>query len=322
MPAPDPPKVSVVMSVYDGAPFLREAVESILDQTFEDFEFLIINDGSIDDTAKILSGFSDLRIRILENEKNEGLTNCLIKGCLEARGKYIARMDADDVSHVERLQKQVEFLDAHPACAVVGANCNYIDGKGKIRSVSNYDLDYDTIQKMRMQYSPFCHGATMFVKERILACGNYRELFRSAQDYDLWLRVVEKHEVANLEEPYYSLRIHAKTVTTGHQYIQGRFADLAREMARIREVVGSDLLMRRQENEAARMVASFYPSSFWRHWREKSRSNIFVAGELLHRRFPGLAAGLILKAFCRNPFEKSLWRLVFSGRLVSAIRRQ
>ena len=114
------PKVAVLMSVYNGEKYLREAINSILSQTFNDFEFLIINDGSTDGTADILKSYTDSRIKIINNEKNIGLTKSLNKGLKIAKGEYIARQDADDISMPERLKEEVAFLEIHKDYAVVG----------------------------------------------------------------------------------------------------------------------------------------------------------------------------------------------------------
>jgi len=114
------PKVTVLMPVYNGEKYLNEAIDSILGQTFKDFKFLIINDGSTDGTADILKSYKDSRIKVTNNEKNIGLTKSLNKGLKMAKSEYIARMDADDISLPTRLQKQVEFMDSHPKVGVCG----------------------------------------------------------------------------------------------------------------------------------------------------------------------------------------------------------
>ena len=126
------PKVTVLMSVYNGEKYLQEAIDSILEQTFKDFEFLIINDGSTDKTGEILESYHDLRIKIINNEKNIGLTKSLNKGLKLARGEYIARQDADDISMPERLEKEVEFLETHQDYAVVGAFAKIINKNSEI----------------------------------------------------------------------------------------------------------------------------------------------------------------------------------------------
>jgi len=126
------PEVTVLMSVYNGEKYLREAIDSILNQTFTDFEFLIVNDGSTDRTAEILRSYDDPRIIIINNEKNIGLTKSLNIGLRMAKGEYIARMDADDVSMPERLQKQIELLNQKKNTGLVGTYYTIINEKGKV----------------------------------------------------------------------------------------------------------------------------------------------------------------------------------------------
>ncbi len=126
------PKVSVIMSVYNGDKYLREAIESILNQTFTDFEFIIVNDGSTDNSLEIIESYDDERIKTINNKKNIGLTKSLNKALKFAKGKYIARQDADDVSLPNRFEKQVEYLDSHPEVALVGTSVYLIDENGKI----------------------------------------------------------------------------------------------------------------------------------------------------------------------------------------------
>jgi glycosyltransferase involved in cell wall biosynthesis len=125
------PKVSVVMSVYNGEKYLCEAIDSILNQTFENFEFLIVNDGSTDRTLEILQSYRDPRIKVINNERNIGLTASLNKGLKIAKGEYVARMDADDVSFPHRLEQQKAFLDRNPRVAMVGSWAEVIDESGK-----------------------------------------------------------------------------------------------------------------------------------------------------------------------------------------------
>jgi len=126
------PKVTVLMPVYNGERYLNEAVDSILGQTFTDFEFLIIDDASTDKTPEILRSYDDPRIRVVTNEENLGLSKSLNKGLALARGEFIARMDADDVSYPYRLQVQHEFMTQHPGAGVIGSWAEYIDRKGEI----------------------------------------------------------------------------------------------------------------------------------------------------------------------------------------------
>ncbi len=128
----DHPKVTVLLPVYNGARFLRQAIDSVLSQTWKDFELLVVNDGSTDGTAAILESYSDPRIRILSNVQNIGLTLSLNKGLQSARGEYIARIDADDIALPIRLEKQVSYLDQHPEVGLVATGVKVIDERGHV----------------------------------------------------------------------------------------------------------------------------------------------------------------------------------------------
>jgi hypothetical protein len=209
-----PPVVSVAMSVFNGERFLREAVESILNQTFRDFEFIIINDGSTDGTAAMLDSYagSDSRVRVYHQE-NKGLIESLNRGCGLAQGKYIARMDADDIAVKDRLQWQIEFMERHTEIGVVGGAVEIIDSAGRAFYSSRHPVTDEQIKSTVLQHCPFTHAAVMIRKEALLSVGGYRGLFVDAEDYDLWLRIAERWGLANLEAVVVKYRIHPGQVS-------------------------------------------------------------------------------------------------------------
>lgn len=228
------PKVSVVMSVYNGELYLREAVDSILDQTFTDFEFIIIDDGSTDTTWQILSAYNDPRTRLVRNHENIGLTRSLNKALALARGEYVARQDADDVSLPWRLARQVAFLDATPGVGLVSSSYEVIDPEGRrLRTVTVPTSDSD-IRSHLYKRNPFCHGAAVFRHACIEAVGGYRESFRVAQDYDLWLRMAERFELANLGDPLYRWRLRPEAISSEQTERQLRFVRVAQQLAEAR----------------------------------------------------------------------------------------
>lgn len=193
------PKVSVIMSVNNGDMYLRDAIDSILNQTFRDFEFVIINDGSTDRTEEILVGYEDSRMRIF-HQGNNGLTKSLNKGIQLSQGEYIARMDADDVSLPERLEKQVKFFDNYPDVALVGTSFYEIDSYGNIIGRKIFPTTNHGIRKALIKYNPFFHSSVMIRKDILIHIGQYCERLSSSQDYELWLRISKRHNVANLTE--------------------------------------------------------------------------------------------------------------------------
>jgi glycosyltransferase involved in cell wall biosynthesis len=208
-------KITVILSVHNGEKFIQESVESILSQTFTDFEFLVINDASSDKTADILRGFSDGRIRIITNDKNLGLTKCLNLGLREAKGEYIARMDADDVASPDRLTKQLEFMEANPDIALIGSAVDIINGKGDIighkdRLTKNLAIKYYSV----FIDNPFIHSTLFFRKKAIQDAGGYDESFRYAQDYELASRLLKQGlRLANLPDRLLRLRKHSAAIS-------------------------------------------------------------------------------------------------------------
>ena len=200
------PRISVVMSVYNGERFLREAVDSILGQTFTDFEFIIIDDGSTDSTRAILESYDDPRIVIMHQE-NIGLTKSLNRGLATARGELIARMDDDDISLNQRLEKQVEFLDAHPDVGVLGIKGHSIDEYGKIKGRCSNPCTHEEIVGNLLLDNMFIHSSVVFRKALVDEYGAYREYAYMGQDYDLFLRLSRLTRLANLSEPLHRRRM-------------------------------------------------------------------------------------------------------------------
>lgn len=202
------PSVSVIMSVYNGERYLREAIESILRQDFRDFEFLIMNDGSTDNSASILWEYEtkDPRVKVY-NQENKGLNKSLNKLIAESSGRYLARMDADDISEPARLSIQVEYMERHPECAFVVGGSLVMDGDGTVIN-GKYLIDDDA--KLRMilfsgERNPFTHGSIVFRKDHLLDIGIiYR--FRYSQDFDLLLRLASKHKIGSVEKIVYRYR--------------------------------------------------------------------------------------------------------------------
>lgn len=215
------PCVDVVMAVYNGADCLRETILSILDQTFQDFDYIIINDGSTDDTAAILNEFTDPRIVVLQNRGNQGLAYSLNRGVEVAQGRYIARIDAGDVAMPARLEKQVAFLDTHPEVGILGTGYTFIDKHGQHSGVKrNPSKDLD-IRWTSLLKNPFFHPTVMLRRE--VLCRHhlgYDTTFQASQDYELWTRMLPYTEGANLEDILMSYRKSSESITTTQRQLQ------------------------------------------------------------------------------------------------------
>jgi radical SAM superfamily enzyme YgiQ (UPF0313 family) len=227
------PKVSILMSVFNGEKYLNNAILSIQRQTFNNFEFIIINDGSTDKTETILRNLNDPRIRIIQNDKNLGLTKSLNIAIKHARGKYLARMDADDVSHPFRIEKQVSYLDRHPNTMMVGCAFYVINENGLHNSFINVLTDSEQIKAGLEKQNWFCHGSVMLQKSVIEKIGPYNEKFKYAQDYDLWLRISEQFEVANINEALYFWRKTKEGISQIKSLEQKRYAQMAKRTPKI-----------------------------------------------------------------------------------------
>lgn len=216
-----PPTVSVVMSVYNGQDFIREAIDSILAQTFKDFEFIIIDDGSADDTTNIVRSYNDPRIRLI-CQNNHGLVYSFNKGVRLARGGYIARMDADDISLPSRFKKEVSLLDKNPAIGLVGTFFQYIDEETSERLKTVMFGPTKHIDLVRMMYlvNPFGHGSIMMRKQAVLEAGGYRSGYEPAEDYDLWHRIAEHWQITQIPEVLYLWRLNPNSISHTKMEIQ------------------------------------------------------------------------------------------------------
>ena len=204
------PAISVVMSVFNGEAFLRESIDSILRQTFTDFEFIIIDDGSNDSTPEILSDFAkrDSRVRVFP-QKNKGRAESLNRGIDLVRSPLIARMDADDISLSNRLKEQFEFMNGHPEVGLLGSGVEFVTPGGMRLGFSLPPPVDDAELRKRMRYgNQFYHPTVIMRKEVVVAAGKYRKALCDADDFDLFLRMAERTKLASLPRPVLLYRIH------------------------------------------------------------------------------------------------------------------
>ena len=232
------PAISVILPVYNTEAYVREAVESILAQTFTDFELIIINDGSTDGSGAILRELAarDTRIVLVERP-NGGLISALNDGLEMARADLIARMDADDVAMPERFALQHARMVQEPELAVLGSFFNIIDKDGSI--IRLYDDLPVTPTEARSAVGGFlvAHPAVMMRRNAVLKAGGYRKAFCHAEDYELWLRMSDLgYAIANLPRPLLNWREHGDNVSAAHWQAQGRSTILARLAHRVRKV--------------------------------------------------------------------------------------
>lgn len=213
------PRVSVLLPIYNGAAFVGGAVESVLAQTFDDFELLVLDDCSPDESATIAAGFRDPRLRVLQNERNLGQVATLNRGLREARGEYVARIDQDDVSLPARFTRQVELLDAEPSVAVVGTWSDIVDDEGARMEELRTRLDgvVDAIFLILVSRLPIMHPSVMFRRGAVLEAGGYDEAVRYCEDMDLWRRLaLAGHGLRVVPEPLLHYRVHGGQQSQNH----------------------------------------------------------------------------------------------------------
>lgn len=200
---PGPPTVSVVMCVYNGERFLREAVESILNQTFTNFEFIIVDDGSTDNSWQILTEYAtqDDRIVLIRNQINIGISRSANRGLARVRGKYIARTDADDISLPNRLGQQVNFLESHPEIGVLGGSIQLVDGQGNVSSRLWQLPEEHGLLKWRLCFeNPFVNVTVMMRRDVVIQTDGYHSEFDYSEDYDLWQRLSNMTRLAHVPD--------------------------------------------------------------------------------------------------------------------------
>lgn len=216
------PLISVLLPVLNGMPYLPLAVESILNQTLPHFELIVVNNGSTDETSEYLHALSDPRVRIVEMPQ-QGLVAALNRGLSECRAPFIARMDADDIAHSDRLALQVSVFDARPSVALCVGNADLIDGAGQPLGAYRGHTDRREILRRRLLGSavgkPIIHPTASLRKSALEEVGWYRN-FAAAEDRDLWLRITATHDFVWLPHSLLQYRVHSEGVSRRHQETQ------------------------------------------------------------------------------------------------------
>ena len=203
--------LTVLMAVYNNASTLEKAIQSILSQTLKDFQLVVVNDASTDESNQILAKFQkkDNRLKLITNQHQLGLTRSLNKGIKTIKTKYIARMDADDISLPKRLEKQLAFLETHPKIGLLGTAAVLINQNDQKLRIKTHPIDHLHITKAALSYCPFIHPTWMIRRSVLLELNGYNENFPYAQDYELALRIIPKYKTANLPEPLLKYRVNS-----------------------------------------------------------------------------------------------------------------
>lgn len=207
------PLVSVLLPVHNAERTIYETIQSLLYQTYTNFELIIIDDGSTDKTKDIIKRAKDHRIKLIINKTRKRISTSLNQGLKSARGVYIARMDADDIASNNRFQVQVEFLERHPKVMLVGSWAEIVDFRGKKIGIKKFPVTYKRIREVILRYNPFIHPTVMLRRSVISNLGKYNESLNGAEDYDLFLRIAAKHECLNIGQPLLKYRVATTSIS-------------------------------------------------------------------------------------------------------------
>jgi glycosyltransferase involved in cell wall biosynthesis len=283
------------MPVYQAEPYLEEAVESILAQSFDDFELLALDDGSTDDSPRILANLAarDDRIRV-HLAQHAGLVSRLNEGIAQARGTYIARMDADDISYPERFERQIAYLEAHPECVAVGTAVNEIDPDGRPIRPLDIRPSHEEIESRLLQGDggALMHPSALYRADALRSVGGYRDGLDGGEDMDLHLRLAESGRLANLPDRLFLYRKNLASVTFTRRIDVRRNQNTA-----IREALLRRGLDPRSAPERPPLIPEFARDEIWAIWAHRA----LVAG---HR---DTARHYAIKAFCAAP--QRYWKL-------------
>lgn len=243
------PLVSIVMPAYNAEKFIREAIDSILNQSFCDFELIILNDGSTDRTQSIIESYVDARIKLI-NKENSGVASTLNMGLKESIGEFIWRHDADDVSLPEKLERQLSFLESNPDFSLCATQVAFMTERGKVawskRQPKSKWLQEKGFREVLFEdfspYSPITHGTVLFRKSILSSVPHYREAFITSEDIDMWLRMMEFGKLAVINECLSLHRLSTASATAIHGWKNEFYREKAKEFYKVRGSGGQDEL--------------------------------------------------------------------------------
>lgn len=286
---------------------MLDAVNSILGQTFREFEFIIIDDGSKDSTLKILENIADPRLRLLKNPANIGLVATLNRGLKEAHGRYLVRMDADDISLPERIFQQVDYLEKHPEIDVLGSMVELIDEHGKRFSSIAYPTDPATIREMLYQECCLVHPTVVFRTNVVRQAGGYSASARNTEDYELWLRLSDNHLIANLPVKLLKYRVHSGQVSITNLAVQYKLIQEFRHATLIRREIAGEQISKSTRNIIYPSLLhrlSAYPCTLGADYITWSKQYF-----LLNK--PPIAFAFALSAIKHSPLSFDAWKNLF-----------
>jgi glycosyltransferase involved in cell wall biosynthesis len=220
------PKITVLMPAYNAGKYIAEAITSVLKQSFRDFELLIVNDGSTDNTVKIIESFHDERI-VLIHQQNKGIASALNSGLARSRAAYIARFDADDICNPDRLRIQYDFITAYPEYHIIGSAADYMDVDGSYIFTQHPAAHLDEeIQTLKYTVCPFIHSSVFYRKEVIVSNGGYNEHAYTFEDHFLWVNILKNAKACNLSQALIKVRLNPESITIDEKWRTRKFREI------------------------------------------------------------------------------------------------
>jgi glycosyltransferase involved in cell wall biosynthesis len=314
------PKVTVLMPAYNAGKYICEAITSVLEQSFTDFELLIINDGSTDDTEKMIRSFNDPRIVII-NQENNGIASALNMGLNIARANYIARFDADDICYPDRLKIQYDFITTYPQYSVIGSAADYVDADGHFifthHPVAHLD---EEIQQLKYSVCPFIHSSVIYKKELILNIGGYNEHAYTYEDHFLWVNILTHAKACNLSQSLIKVRLNPESVTIDEKWHSRKFRSIKYSTLKnrsITEAEGQELYQVSEKRSSLKIKEGAYYALCGKKFLlnnyqpEKARTNMVKAISLHPFRLDNYL--LYTVSFFPEKFIKRLHRINLSA---------
>jgi glycosyltransferase involved in cell wall biosynthesis len=261
----DAPYISVIMPVYNSEHTLDQAVTSVLNQSFSDFELILIDDGSTDQSWPLIQLLSqkDCRIKIFKNQINMGLMQTLNRALPLAKSEVIARLDSDDEMLPRRLEIQYKYMQQNPELAVLGTQYSFMGRTLKHDIQFNLPTTFFDIQKQILIDNPICHSSVMFRKKIILELGGYRSEFKNSEDYDLWLRVSRKYQIENLAESLVRVRLSLGGNSIAHRQQMKNYFELAKMSFLSPDTPLKELLQAIEEKSKPDVEKNYLRQFYW-----------------------------------------------------------
>jgi glycosyltransferase involved in cell wall biosynthesis len=277
------PAITVLMPAYNASKYIHEAISSVLAQSFTNFELLIVNDGSTDDTLAVIRSFNDARIHVI-NQANKGVAAALNNGLQHAQAPYIARFDADDICYLDRLQVQYDFITTHSDYSIIGSAADYVDVDGEyVFTHQPAAYSYAEIRQLSYKVCPFIHSGVFYKKDVVINAGGYSEHAYTFEDHFLWANTLKTEKACNLPQPLIKVRLNPESITIDEKWRTIRFRKIkyaALNSLNITEADGHKLSQIGKKQHSPRIKEGAYyallgKKYLWNNYQpQKARKNL------------------------------------------------